>query len=108
MTKRKQMTKNNQKKTHLKPSDPVPEDIHWEWLELIKALQAACSGNNGYAKLTVNVSVHKNKPVLWVTEFESADKVVPPSFKLLRLSPKRLADAELTYETALALVSQSN
>lgn len=98
----------SRKKKYLKPSDPVPEDIHWEWLEVIKALQAACKDNNGYAKLTVNISVNKNKPVLWVTEYDAAGEVVPPSFRLLKLSPKRLADTELTYETAVALVSQSN
>lgn len=96
------------KKTHLKASDPIPEDVHWEWVELIKALQAACASNNGYARLTVDISVKKNKPVLWVTEFDAAERVVPPSFRLLKLSPKRLADAELTYETALALISMGN
>lgn len=97
------------KKKYLRPNDPLPEDVHWEWVELVKALQAACHGNNGFANLTVSISVNKNKPVLWIVD-RNGDPidVAAPGYKLLRISPKRLSEVQMTNETALALISLSN
>lgn len=99
---------NGQMRTVLKPSEPVPEDIHWEWLEIIKAAQAACKDNNGLAQFTMTVSVHKNKPVLWApgwTEPIAVDEIAPPGYSLMKLSPKRVADYKFTSEVAAALIA---
>ena len=96
------------KKEYLSPSEPVPEDIHWEWLEVIKAIQAACRTNGGFAQLTLTVSVHHNKPVLWVpAELIEIlpENAVPPGFKLLPLSPKRVSEYRFTSEVAAALMA---
>ena len=97
------------KKKYLRKNDPLPEDVHWEWVELVKALQAACHGNGGFANLTVRVSVNKNKPVLWIVDKDGKPvDVTAPGYKLLRISPKRLSEVGMTSETALALISLSN
>jgi hypothetical protein len=85
----------------------VPEDILWEWLEVIKAAQAACKNNQGFARFTLTVSVHKNKPVLWAPAWLTTDltTLVPPAYSLLKLSPKRVADYEFTAETAATLMA---
>jgi hypothetical protein len=99
------------KKKYLSPNEPVPEDIHWEWLEVIKAAQAACRQNGGFAQFTITVSVHHNKPILWapaeVIEIMPED-AIPPGFKLLPLSPKRVSEYRFTSEVAAALMALHN
>lgn len=77
---------------------------------MIKALQAACKNNNGFAKLTLSVSVHRNKPVLWappdVVEIEQ-DEATRAKYNLLMLSPKRVADYKFTSTTAAALMAMN-
>lgn len=105
------MTTKKLKKQVLKPTDPTPEDIHWEWLEVIKAVQAACKDNNGFAKLTLIISVHKNKPVLWsATELTviSVDDIEPPKYNLLRLSPKRIADYKMSTKIIASLLAAND
>ncbi len=102
------MKKNGKKRAVLKPSDPVPEDIHWEWLEVIKSIQAACKDNNGFGHLTLSVSVHRNKPILWappVVEESSAVEATLPAYKLLRLSPRRVSEFKMSSTVAAILMS---
>ena len=97
------------RKKHLRASDPIPEDVHWEWVEVVKALQAACSGNQGFAQLRVTISVNKNKPVLWIVDKDGRPvDVTQPGYQLLKLSPKRLSEVKMSTDTALALISLSN
>lgn len=99
------------RKQVLKPSDPIPEDIHWEWLEIAKAAQAACKDNNGFAKLTLVVSVRKNKPVLWSPQgIEPVEQieVESPKYKLLKLSPERIADYKMSAEVVAALITAND
>ena len=99
------------KKAVLKPSDPIPEDIHWEWLEVAKAAQAACKDNNGFAKLTLIISVQRNKPILWsvqdVTEIKAMN-VELPKYNILQLSPKRIAEYKMSAETIAALLAAND
>jgi len=103
--------KSQLKRTVLKPSDPIPEDIHWEWLEVIKAAQAACKDNNGFAKLTLVISVHRNKPILWspmgIAPIEIAE-VESPKYNVLQLSPKRIAEYRMSAELVAALIAVSD
>lgn len=96
------------KKEYLLPDEPVPEDIHWEWLEVIKAAQAACKDNGGYAQFTMTLSVHHNKPVLWIppamVEIEPENAKLP-RYQLLKLSPKRVSLFRFTSEIAAHLMS---
>lgn len=97
------------KKKYLRQNDPLPEDVHWEWVEVVKALQAACSGNGGFAQLRVTISVNRNKPVLWIVDKDGRPvDVTQPGYQLLKLSPKRLSEVQMSNETALALISLSN
>ena len=100
--------KNSKHRKFLSQDDPVPEDIHWEWLEVIKAIQAACKDNQGFAHLTLSVSVHKNKPLLWTPAVLADTRPVghsPPMFRLAKLSPKRVAEFRFTSTTAAALMA---
>ena len=107
-TQNKSSSNNNKQRKFLSADDPVPEDIHWEWLEVIKAIQASLKDNKGFAQVTLKVSVQRNKPILW-----SPPAVVPiaplsahrPQFMILPLSPKRVAEYRFTSETAAALMS---
>ncbi len=97
----------NQKKLLL-ASEPVPEDIHWEWLEVIKAAQAACKDNRGFAKLDLVISVVHNKPMLWTIKgIEPTDpcEMESPKFQLLKLSPKRVAEWKMSSEVVAALMA---
>ena len=103
------MVKNqNGQKKSLSPNDPVPEDIHWEWLEVIKAAQAACKDNGGFAKLDLVVSVVHNKPMLWTMKGLSPTdpcEMESPKYRLLKLSPKRVAEWKMSSEVVAALVA---
>ena len=96
------------RKQVLKPSDPIPEDIHWEWLEIAKAAQAACKDNNGFAKLTLIISVHRNKPVLWsprgIDPIEQTE-VESPKYNVLQLSPKRIAEYKMSAKVIASLIA---
>lgn len=98
----------NSRKKYLKADDPVPDDIHWEWLEVIKAAQAACKDNGGFAKLTLVVSVIHNKPMLWAKKsIEPIDMCdsEPPQYELLKISPKRVAEWKMSSELVAALMA---
>lgn len=61
-------------------------DVKKEWLNPIRAAQAACHGNEGYAVVTLTVLVRGNEPVIWLQ---------PQSEKL---EPKRLASHGMSVE----------
>lgn len=89
----------------------MPEDIHWEWLEIVKAAQAACKDNSGFAKLTLIVSVHLNKPILWSPRgIDPVDGVEAesPKYNLLQLSPKRIAEYKMSAEVIAALIAAND
>ena len=108
LTKQKIAKLKSTRKQFLKPSDPIPEDIHWEWLEVIKAAQAACKDNSGFAKLTLVISVHLNKPILWsprgIDPVEQ-NEVESPKYNLLQLSPKRIAEYKMSAKVVASLIA---
>lgn len=105
---RTQKDRNYRKKGKLSPNDPVPEDIHWEWLEIIKAAQAACKDNGGFARLNLVVSVVHNKPMLWaikgIEEQDPCDSE-SPKYRILQLSPKRVSEWKMSSEIVAALIA---
>lgn len=60
------------------------EDIHPNWLNIIRAIQATCVNNNGLAVISVSVGVDGNEPTCW---FEP---------EISRIHPMRLAKAKMT------------
>ena len=62
----------------------VTEDIKTSWLNPIRAAQAACRSNRGFAIITLTVAVDKNDPVAWLD----------PEVK--KIHPARLADGNLS------------
>ncbi len=66
----------------------VTEDIRPAWLNVIRALQAACHRNRGYATVTVKVLVDRdNMPVLWSEpRLEKIHPRTPPRDILLDLT----------------------
>lgn len=62
----------------------VTDDIKQSWFNPIRAAQAACKNNRGYAILTLTVMVNKNDPVLW------------PEPQLKKIHPAKLADYQVS------------
>ena len=75
---------------------------------MIKAAQAACKDNSGFAKLTLVVSVHLNKPVLWsprgIDPVEQ-NEIESPKYSLLQLSPKRIAEYKMSAKVIASLIA---
>lgn len=74
----------------------------------MKAAQAACKDNGGFAKLTLVVSVRRNKPILWTMEAidpVSIIEIETPRYDILQLSPKRIAEYKMSAETIAALIT---
>lgn len=78
---------------------------------MIKAAQAACKDNSGFAKLVLVVSVRRNKPILWsphsIDPVEQTE-VESPKYKLLKLSPERIADYKLSAEVIASLIAAND
>jgi hypothetical protein len=62
----------------------ITEDIKPSWLNPIRAAQAACRSNRGYAILTLKIVVDKNDPVAWLDP------------ELSKIHPARLAGGNLS------------
>lgn len=43
----------------------LPKDVKPAWLNPIRAAQAACKDNRGYAVIEIKLLVNGNEPVLW-------------------------------------------
>lgn len=43
----------------------ITEDVKKEWLDPIRAAQAACKDNNGYGVVSLHALVNHNVPLLW-------------------------------------------
>ena len=76
-----------------KKNGKVPEDIHPDWLNVIRSAQAACVENKGYGVMTIIVSVNKNKPVFWNPVLRH------------KLQPARAAQMEMSPQVAAALMA---
>lgn len=72
------------------------EDVHPDWLNIIRAIQAACTTNNGLAVISIAVAVAGNDPVGW---FEP---------EVARIHPMRLAKAKFTPKIASALLAMTD
>lgn len=72
---------------------PKVEDIHPDWLNVVRAAQAACKKNGGFGVMTIVVSLNKSVPILWNPILRH------------RLQPSRAAQVEMNPETALALMT---
>jgi hypothetical protein len=62
----------------------VTDDIKQSWFNPIRAAQAACRKNRGYAILTLTVLVNKNDPMLWSEP------------QLIKVHPAKLADYQVS------------
>jgi hypothetical protein len=71
----------------------APEDVKPCWMNVVRAAQAACAGNNGYGIIDIRVAVNGNVAVLWETKLTK------------KLSPRSAANIEMTEETAAALMA---
>lgn len=67
-----------------KKGSSITEDIKPSWLNPIRAAQATCRSNRGYAILTLRIVVNKNDPVIWLDP------------ELSKIHPARLAGADLS------------
>ena len=70
-----------------------PQDIHPDWLNVVRAAQAVLKDNKGFSVMTIIVSVVGNKPVFY-------EPVVRH-----RLHPARAANKEMTPQVAGALMA---
>lgn len=83
---------NSKGKTPKNGSDG-PQDIHPDWLNVVRAAQAACTGNNGYGVMTIIVSVIGGQPVFYEPVMRH------------KLHPARAAKKQMTPQMAQALMS---
>jgi hypothetical protein len=67
-----------------------PEDVSQEWLLAIRSAIASCSGNNGYALVTLTVAVNGNTPIMHYPEMK-------------KIHPKKLTGVKVTPDVAIAL-----
>lgn len=70
-----------------------PEDIHPDWMNVVRAAQAECSKQKGFGVMTIVVAVNGTVPVFWNPIMRQ------------RLHPKRAAEIEMTPQIALSLMS---
>jgi len=71
----------------------IPQDIKKEWLSVIRAAQAACKDNRGYAVVTLRVAVNGGIPLMWAQ----------PS--VVKLHPKRASIGGITNDVFASLVA---
>lgn len=69
--------------------DNVTEDIKPSWLNPVRAAQAACRNNKGYAVVRLTILVNKNDPMLWLEP--ELGKIHPARLAEVNLSPELLA-----------------
>lgn len=62
-----------------------PQDIKKGWHNPIRAAQAACHDNKGYAIVTLRVVVNKNEPVFWLEP--NVQKIHPAAIAGVSFSP---------------------
>jgi len=74
----------------------LPPDIRPEWLNVIRAVQASCSKNEGFGKVTIDVVVNGNLPVLW------------SKGEFTQISPKQLSSFEISPKILMALAQMMN
>jgi len=76
-----------------KANGQLPEDLHPDWLNVMRAAQAACKSNNGFGVMTIIVSTVGNVPIFW-------EPVVRH-----KLHPARAANKQISPEVAGALMA---
>jgi hypothetical protein len=79
-----------------KPTDngqPPPLDIIPDWLNVVRAAQAACKGNDGFGVMTITVALMGNTPVLYEPKLRR------------KLHPSSAAKKEMTPRVAGALMA---
>ena len=69
------------------------QDFHPDWLNVIRAAQAACNSNNGYGVMTIIVTVNRAQPVFWNPVLRH------------RLHPQRAANVQMTPQIAASLMA---
>jgi len=67
-----------------KKSGSITEDIKPSWLNPVRAAQAACRDNKGYAIVQMTILVNKNDPMLWAEP------------TLVKVHPARLAERSVS------------
>ena len=64
-----------------------------KWANVIRALEASCQYNNGFAVVTMKIVVNTNSPVLWMEP------------TCAKLHPGRMAQTQMTPALAAALTA---
>ncbi len=82
-----------EKEAQEKQDGETPLDLHPDWLNVMRAAQAALANNKGFSVMTIIVSVVGNKPVFY-------EPVVRH-----RLHPARAAGKQMTPQVAGALMA---
>ena len=72
-----------------KKKKDLTEDIKPSWLNPIRAAQAACKTNRGYAVVQMTILVNKNDPMLWAEP--KVMKIHPAKIAEYQVSPAMLA-----------------
>jgi len=67
-----------------KTRQQITEDIKPSWLNPIRAAQATCRNNRGFAIVHLTIVVDKNDPVAWLDP------------ELRKIHPARLADGHIS------------
>jgi hypothetical protein len=71
-----------------KKNQRVTEDIKPSWLNPVRAAQAACRNNKGFAVVQLTLLVDKNDPVAWTEPVLS--KIHPAKLAEYNISPVML------------------
>lgn len=53
----------------------IPDDVQESWYKFCRSMQAHCSGNNGIAKLTVEIGVIQTEAISW--SVKEVNKIYP-------------------------------
>ena len=69
-----------------KTNGRVPLDVHADWLNVVRAAQAACKDNNGFGVMTITVGLIGNLPVLY--EPKMRRKLHPSSAAKKEMTPR--------------------
>ena len=64
----------------------TPLDIHADWLNVVRAAQAACKGNNGFGVMTITIGLMGNLPILYEPILRS--KLHPSSVAKKEITPR--------------------
>jgi len=76
-------------------TDPdIPEDVKPCWFNVVRRAQSACTGNNGFALMTISIVVNEGEAIMWL----------PPEIQ--KVEPSKLSkEVELSTQVITALAT---